>query len=381
MSQPKFKSASLLAGTALVAMGVVAASQASADGHAKFISSGNDKTTLKLSGHMSRQITVMDDGRTSVRHSDSNFSSSRIVIDAATKVNNDLKVGTRAEIAFDDNRNAPATAGTEFGGRSGNDLQTRKAEIHFTHSSFGKVWMGAGDTAANGITELSFVNYTMLLGGGNLQNGGAYRLAAGDADELSGATVANTMSQPDMLGRSTRVRYDTPNMMGFKASVSHLDNQTWDAAIRYSGKLFDTKIKAGLGYANGAAQENLGGSIAFQHSSGLGVTAGFESLNPEARSDTRGNDPFYQNYQLHYTAKFNEMGTTQLVYEYNHHENERSATSNETATAHSIGVHQKIDAAAMELALRFMQTELDTDAFVLDNDTVEALSLHARVKF
>ena len=383
MSRNTFKAASLLAGTALVALSM-SAGQATAD--TKLIQSKNKNTVMKFGGHVSRQITILDDGRTAVRHSDSDFSSSRFVIDAASKLNADIKVGSRIETAVDDARNSPARSADSNGGRTGNDLRTRKAEIHFTHKTMGKLWIGAGDMASNGATETSFTNYTMLPGFIAGTNNGAFRnnaaTTATNATDLSGATVGNTTGQPDGLGRSTRVRYDTPKIMGFMASTSHEDNQDWDIALRYGGKFMDTKIKASVAHSENDVQEQLGGSFAVQHASGLGATYGFEIVNPENRSDTRGNDPFYQNMQLHYTTKMNTMGTTQFAYMYSHHENERTATSNEVAATHSVGVYQKIDAAAMEMALRWTHTELSSDTLInLDNDSVSALSIHTRLKF
>lgn len=384
MSQSTFKATNLLAGTALVALGVAFAGQASADGHARVIKSGKDQTSLSISGHVSRQITIVDDGKTSVRHSDSDFSSSRIVIKGAGKINADMKVATKIETAVDDARNGPARDNAVNGARSGNDLQTRKAEIQLSHKSFGTVWMGAGDTATNGISELSFVNYAFLPGSVGLQNGGAFRaVAVTEGNGTPVTQVNNIMGQRDGLGRSTRIRYDTPAIAGFMASTSHLDNQSWDVALRYNGKFFDTKIKAGLGYANDQTNEQYSATVAFAHSSGLGAMYGIEYDNDEARGGdnvtSNKNDPLYQNVQLFYTSKFNEMGKTQFVYEFNMHEHERN--SSDIGRAHSIGVAQDIDAAAMEVILRFSTVELDNDTITLDNDTVNAFSIHTRVKF
>ena len=68
-----------------------------------------------------------------------------------------MKVNAQNEIAFDDARNAISnnTWRSANGGRSGNDLQTRKAEIFITHNQFGRVWMGAGDPAANGVMNIN----------------------------------------------------------------------------------------------------------------------------------------------------------------------------------------------------------------------------------
>ena len=387
MSQSKFKATNLLAGTALVALGVAFAGQASAK-DARVIKSGKDQVSLSISGHVSRQITIVDDGRTSVRHSDSDFSSSRIVLKGKGKINSDLSVATKIETAVDDARNGPAQADTEHGSRSGNDLQTRKAEISLKHKSFGTVWIGAGDTATNGITEHSFVSYAFLPGFIGGVNGGAFR--AVNANGTNGAqlrAVNDVMGQQDGLGRSTRIRYDTPAIAGFMASASHLDNQAWDVALRYNAKFMGTKIKAGIGFSNDTSDEQYSGSIALLHSSGLGAQTTIESVNSDARGGgvsstnaaTNTKEPFHMGAQLFYTAKANEMGKTQVMYEYAH--TEHKFASGDIADAHSFAVAQNIDAAAMELIVRFTTVEMNNDALTLDNDNVNSLSIHTRVKF
>jgi hypothetical protein len=387
MSQSKFKATNLLAGTALVALGVAFAGQVSAKDHARVIKSGKDQVSLSISGHVSRQITIVDDGRTSVRHSDSDFSSSRIVIKGAGKINSDLKVATKIETAVDDNRNNPGRADLEFGARSGNDLQTRKAEISLKHKSFGTVWIGAGDTATNGITEHSFVTYAMLPGFYGGVNGGAFRAAStGDGNGAQITAVNDVIGYQDGLGRSTRIRYDTPVIAGFMGSVSQLDDQSWDVALRYNGKVMGTKIKAGAGWSNDSTDEQIAGSVALLHSSGLGARYGIEYVNDETRGGegsanaaTATKDFVQQGAQLFYTSKFNEMGKTQLIYDYTHAENKNA--SGDVADGHSFAVAQNIDAAAMELIVRFTTVELNNDALTLDNDTVNSLSIHTRVKF
>jgi hypothetical protein len=383
MSQSKFKATNLLAGTALVALGVAFAGQASADGHARVIKSGQDKVSLSLSGHVSRQITIIDDGRTSVRHSDSDFSSSRFVLKGAGKINADMKVATKIETAVDDARNAPARDGAVNGARSGDDLQTRKAEIQLTHKSFGTVWMGAGDAASNGATEANYNNFVFLPGAIGTQNGGAFRNtteSTGSGPNSPARVVNDVFGQGDGLGRSTRIRYDTPVIAGFMASTSHLDSQAWDFALRYNGKIAGTKIKGAVAYSNDQTDENTGGSLAVLHSSGIGASGSFEYVNDDTRNDgANGEDPYFWNVSLSYTSKFSEMGKTNFVYEYADARNKEA--SGDIGKAHTVGIAQNIDAAAMELILRFSHASLEADSLSLDNDTVKALSIHTRVKF
>jgi hypothetical protein len=309
------------------------------------------------------------------------------VLKGKGKINSDLSVATKIETAVDDARNGPAQADTEHGSRSGNDLQTRKAEIQLKHKSFGTVWIGAGDTATNGITEHSFVTYAFLPGFYGGVNGGAFRAVNTDGSNGTQLRAVNdVIGYQDGLGRSTRIRYDTPVIAGFMASASHLDDQSWDVALRYNGKVMGTKIKAGIGFSNDSTDEQLAGSIALLHSSGLGARYGIEHVNDETRGGegsgnaaTATKDFVQQGAQLFYTSKFNEMGKTQIMYDYTHAENKNA--SGDVADGHSFAVAQNIDAAAMELIVRFTTVEMNNDALTLDNDTVNALSIHTRVKF
>jgi len=128
MSQSKFKVGSLLGSTALVALGVAFAGQATAGDHARVVKSSKDQVTLKLSGQFSREMSYIDDGHNErVRHADSNYSSSRLRFHASGKINADMKVNAQNEIAFDDARNSISnTNGAANGSRSGDDLQTRR---------------------------------------------------------------------------------------------------------------------------------------------------------------------------------------------------------------------------------------------------------------
>jgi hypothetical protein len=215
---------------------------------------------------------------------------------------------------------------------------------------------------------------------------GAFRTttaSTGSGPNAAGAeigTAAGVFGQQDGLGRSTRIRYDTPVIAGFMASTSHLDSQAWDVALRYSGKFAGTKVKGAVAYSNDQAEEQTGASIAFQHSSGIGGGANFEYINDDTQNDgANGEDPYFWGAHLNYKSKFNEMGSTQLVYMFDRANNREVA--GEMASSHSVAVAQNIDAAAMSIDVRFTHAHLEADRLLLDNDTVKSLSIHTRVKF
>jgi len=389
MSQSKFKAANLLAGTAVVALGLAVAGQASADGHAKVVKNSKDQVSLKISGQFSRQVHIVDDGHnTRVRHDDSNYSSSRFRFHADSKINNDLTVGGKAEIAFDDARNGGTGQAAQNAGRSGNDLQTRIAEIAIKHSAFGKLTMGAGDKAANGVmnTNTHGIYAALPKGLGLLNSAVVFRDKV--TGNLDGPTAIGAFGDFDFTSRGTRLRYDTPVFAGFVASVSHDDEQTVEAALRYSGKIFDTKIKASVGYSDAVASnvdgaQIYGGILSMTHSSGLGATGGcsYENEDPSAGGgDTADSeDPYGCVIQGHFQRKFNEMGKTSLVVEWEHQAN--LAANGDVGNGYSVTLHQNIDSAALELFAKYTLLELERDSQVNEFDDIDIFTVGSRLKF
>jgi hypothetical protein len=360
MSQYNFKAANLLAGTALVALGVAAAGQASADGHAKVVKNSQDKVSFRISGQIHRQMHVADDGHsTRVAHTDSGYSTSRIRFHTAAKVNANLKVGSLTEIAMDDNRDgfdieAPA------GGRAAGDLRTRINELHFAHSQFGKLTMGAGNGAANGVNNISVHGVSIALPGGMGFLGGAglkFRNSVAGADgtrQQTAAGVVNVMGDLDFNSRRPRLRYDTPNIMGFVGSISHNTQQSIEYALRYKGKIFDTNVQASAGMAQNTAglatEEMYGAQISVGHSSGLGATFGCFYSNSETNIPSE-QDPAGCNVQGHFQRKFNEMGRTSLVVEYSQADDVNAR--GDIASAYGVTVKQDIDAAALDVFVKY----------------------------
>jgi len=388
MSQSKFKVGSLLGSTALVALGVAFAGQATAGDHARVVKSSKDQVTLKLSGQFSREMSYIDDGHNErVRHADSNYSSSRLRFHASGKINADMKVGARNEIAFDDARNAPNnTRASANAGRSGNDLQTRKTEIFITHNQFGRVWMGAGDPAANGVMNVNTHGiYSALPGFMGLIQNAQYRNA--DSEVLTGTGLATAMTDLDFNSRSTRVRYDTPVVAGFMASVSHSDAQEVEVALRYSGKILDSKVKWAAGASFNSLEDDTitemyGSQLSFVHSSGLGATGGCAYQVDEELSTIGTNtqvdfDRFGCVVQGHFQRKFNELGKSSLVVEYDQKEN--TAGDGDTATGVGVTLHQAIDAAAMEVWVKYSHFDLDREG--VDTDDIDVFTLGTRMKF
>jgi hypothetical protein len=392
MSQSKFKVGSLVGGAALVALGVAFAGQVSA-GDARVVKSSSDKVALKVTGQFSTEASMVDDGFSNrVRHSDANFSSSRFRFIADSKVNANLKVRGVAEIAMNDARNSASNAeGAAHGGRTtsgGSDVQTRKTELIFTHNQLGRVYMGAGSAGADGVMNINTHGvYSSLPGFMGL-------IAAGinfktDKDTLSGSSLGGQFADLDFNSRQQRIRYDTPNIGGFMVTMSHSDDQTLEAALRFSGKALGSKIKAGAGIAHAtgsgeAFEHQIGAQISMAHKSGIGFTmgCGFQKRNAQvtvAGVQEQDNDRSGCHTQGHFKRKFNSLGASTIVVEYDQKEN----MQNYGDVAKGIGVnfHQHITAAALEVWVKYSNFDVDRDVGNAEVKGIDIVSLGTRMKF
>jgi hypothetical protein len=388
MSQSKFKVGSLVGGAALVALGVAFAGQATA-GDARVVKSSSDKVSLKVTGQFSTEMHVVDDGfSTRVRHQDANYSSSRFRFIAGSKVNSNLKVKGVAEIAMNDARNAPSNARASFNsGRSGNDVQTRKTELIFTHNQLGRVYIGAGSAGADGVMNINTHGVYSSLPGfmGLIASGHQFKV---DKDTLSGASLGGQFADLDFNSRQQRVRYDTPAVGGFMVTMSHSDRQTVEAAIRFSGKMFGSKVKAGVGTAQMSGEgeafdEMYGAQVSVAHKSGLGFTmgCGFQKRAAQVTGASgvqeTDNDRTGCHTQGHFKRKFNSLGASTIVVEYDKKENMQEF--GDMATGIGVNFHQKVDAAALEVWVKYSNYDLDREG--TSTEGIDIVSLGTRMKF
>jgi len=385
MSNYNFKKAHLLAGSAVVALGVVAAGQASADGHARVVKNSRDQVSLRISGQIHREIHVADDGsNTKVAHTDSNYSSSRFRFHLASKVNKDLRVGGLAEIAMDDNRNGFNIQAPSIG-RSGNDLQTRIMEITFTHSQLGKLSMGAGSAAADAVNNINLHGVSAALPNGiGFLGGGGLQFTNSSNGDQSGTGIGNVHGDLDFNGREPRLRYDTPVLMGFKGAISHSSSQDIEYSIHYNGKMFDTNVRAAAGMAQNtsgrAIGEMYGAQLSLRHSSGLGTTFGCHYQNSKTNSgENAEQDPAGCVIQGHFQRKFNEMGNTTLVVEYDQKDDVQNR--GDIAKAYGVTLKQDIDVAGLDVFAKYSNYELERDTVEAGFRDIDVFTVGSRVRF
>lgn len=165
----------------------------------------------------------------------------------------------------------------------------RKTNLRIVDFIFGGDWgtlsIGQGSTASDGVasgdlsgTFLSGVSVSIP----DPVGGFIFRRTTGD---LSGIRIGDTFTPFDGNGRKGRIRYDSPEVSGFKFSLSYgeeilrdgADETFQDVALRYRGELGDGAIlEAAIAYfeedRSGTEADGVSGSVSLLLESGLNFT-------------------------------------------------------------------------------------------------------------
>ena len=242
-----------------------------------------------ISGQINRATLYADDGDTaSWFFVDNDNSSTRFRFTGSNDFEAGWKVGIVWEVQFESNPAGEVSmdsSNTELGGDS---FTERK--IEFWVEKWGRLWVGQGDMASNGTSEVSLSGTDVAAYSSVSDIGGSFEFKD-DGDEI-GVTVGNSRSNFDGLSRRDRLRYDTPKWAGFYASGSVGQGDIWDVTARYAGDFGWAKLAAAAAYSDGGTRFDYDGQFSSSASLlfdfGLNFTASYATQD----SDAQGDDPW-----------------------------------------------------------------------------------------
>jgi len=276
---------------------------------------------------------------------------------------------------------------------SGAALNVRHSAWWIQNKNLGKVWVGQTSASTDGITEINLANTAhFATQNASAQNGRFQeRTSSLQLRQFMGgaasATGSNTSGQIGEGERLNVVKYETPTIAGFIASAAWGEDDMWDIALRYAGEFAGFKIAAGVGYmswkdSNGGTSEfncavgvlpdndcqQLGASGAIMHvATGLYVHAAY-GIRWDDNVGPGLDDSSTQLYvQAGIEQKFFPLGKTTLFGEYQKWEIGAvgaAAAQNSDMTMWGVGLNQAIEAAAMDLYLRYNHFSPDATGFV-----------------
>ena len=372
---------------------------------------GNRKLSLTLSGHVNAAVAFFsaetadgDIDDSDVYVIDNDNSMTRFRLRGAAK----FKPGWEAGIYIEIGVRSAGSAGTgpdgdndAIGSGNGDDgvpnsLLIRHANWYMKNDRLGRLQVGQGSGAADGITEIDLSSTSII----------------GYANGESIFSVANYGVTPYFSAdgnRHNNVRYDSPSLMGLVASVSWGEDDRTEAALRYKKEFNGLRFAAGVGYVsfnderdNGPTDsgdfEAIGMSMSFWHlpSGFFGVAAAnFGEFNED--EDTGSvfavDDVESYYFKLGIQRRFSPLGQTAIFGEYGYTDWDIDPATGVDAISDNdagfiagvrestdmdffgVGVVQLISAAATELYFGYRHYEDD------EGDELDVVGVGARIKF
>jgi hypothetical protein len=348
--------------------GLVPAAWAQDASEAPAVVKSGKKMKLTLYGQITRQFGFVNDGENQqFRQGQNPNTSSRMGIDAIGKINRDWSLRTRFEFELvGDNGLDPQE--NQDGDR--HLFRIRHTDAIFSHKQFGTIWIGRGDSAGNGTSEVDLVP-----GGEAGHLGGSLQLAAQDVPIRNSDTGASVGEVDDFFngydgaGRVTRIRYDTPSIAGFMLSAGYIDATSWDAALRYSGGMNGTKVQGAVAFTRIESAQTggfadfpssqvdtslLNGSFSVVLPAGIGFTisGAHQWTDAAGRSNVWNVNP-----SLWYTMNATELGPTTLEVSYQHTANRKADDTSGDAAA--VTLFQVLENVGTDTYLTFRYFDVD----------------------
>ena len=339
------------------------------------VTSGKKGVKLTVSGQVNRGVLFADNGDDSeFFYVDNDNSSTRVRFVGVGQLTDDISVGTQIEVQFESNSTA-AISFNQDSPAGPNNFTERKLELYGDSKRLGRLWVGQGDTASNGTSEVD------LSGTSVVAYSGIADMAAGlefstDSTGAIGPQINAAFSNFDGLSRDDRLRYDTPRFGGFMASASVIDGGSWDVAGRFSGDVSGTKVAGAVAYADANSRqgfEQLNGSVSVLLPMGLNFTAAAGTRDVKGGGD----DPVFYYGKLGYKFDAIDFGGTAVSIDYTMAED--IDVDGDEFTSYGAFLVQDFDKIGTEFYIGFRNHELDRPGENFDD--VFAVLTGARVKF
>jgi Gram-negative porin len=348
---------------------------------------GNRKVSLTVSGYVTKQIMLWDDG----------VEKNAYITDMGPTQASNFRFSGQASIApgwtagymirIQDLSSNPMALSQDVA-NAGPGLNVQMSYWYVASKNLGKIAVGKNVLASKSAAMFTDLSGTQVIANYVLFDGGAFRLRQNGA--LLGLRWGDfgycySQQRPwagDCDGIvMTGVRYDSPTFGGFSVSASWGEDDDWEVASRYQGELGGFKVALGVGYSVNTDERTqpqpvslhkdseffqAGGYV--QHlATGLFVHAiyGQEDNNDLPIFSGRIEPDTHQWYVKGGIRKqWIPLGHTVLYGEYAEYTDQLSPAALDAGASSSelsrwgFGAVQEIDAAAMSLWVKYRQQEV-----------------------
>jgi len=241
---------------------------------------------FSFSGQISRAVTQVDNGiDTDTLHVDNNNSGTRLRLKGQTNLENGTTAGVYWETQYQDNSSSTVDVNSAD---SPSEFTSRIREVWFA-GNWGKLYLGQGNGAANGTSEVDFSGTFLAdYSGNNMDDGISFVSKTLSPPVKNSAAFSNF----DGLSRNDRLRYDLPKWGPVGIALSSGQERS-EIALRYSSK-FDDGGKFGLAIGQVSDEQStadfdqLGISASLLFSGGFNITAHVGDRDNATGADPEG---------------------------------------------------------------------------------------------
>ncbi|MEN8728197.1 MAG: porin [Desulfuromonadales bacterium] len=341
----------------------------------KVVTSGEERVKLSISGHVSRAVNLVDDGKENKAYFvDNDNSESRVNFVGTAKIDDDLTLGSRIELTIAPNKASNVDQNNE---EAGDVFEQRWTEVSLDSKRFGKISLGRGFTASYGTAsaDLSGTGVIATSTVADLSGGMLFRQRSDDS--LTDIRIFNAFNDFNGLSRKNRLRYDTPKFHGAHLAVSAVSDDRYDAGLYWGGQGYGFKAAAAAGIADLNEDDTdyqYTGSFAILHEeTGLNLAL---STGGKKRDDQ--DDATNLFVKAGWLANFFSVGKTAFSIDYTI--GEGLPVEDDDTESYAATVVQRFDKYGTELFAIYRLYELDRDEEPNVHD-IGVASMGARVKF
>ncbi len=342
------------------------------------VTTRDDKVKVQLYGQLNRGVLYSNDGNDDYfYHVDNDNSSSRVGLLGKAGMIGGISAGTKIELEFQSN-DSNVVDQNHQNGVGDNHFRKRQLDLYFESEKYGRLSLGWGDTASNVTSEVD-LSGTAVVAYSSIQDMAGGQLFYDSNSGLSSVKIGDVFNNMDGLSRDDRIRYDSPKLAGFTASVSNISGGANDIALRYSSQIGPVKLAAAVAYAdpgaNSATVDNqLNGSVSGLHKSGFSVTlaAGTRDMKGTGR-----NDATFLYGKLGYRQRFFAVGETAFSIDFGRYEDVKA--DEDEADTFGAAFVQNFSQWGTEYYLGYRNHDLDRPGS--DFKPINAVLTGFRVKF
>ncbi|MGQ0673331.1 MAG: porin [Hyphomicrobium sp.] len=358
---------------------------------------GNRKVTLVVSGYVSKEITVWDDGgeRNAYIHDLGPTQTSHFKLNGQATIAPGFTAGYLLRIqslSGDPFGREGTRAMSQFSDGLDRGFNVQMSYWYLQSKELGKISVGKQANAAKSAAMFTDQSGTQIFDNSTFLSGFPQFVIRSRGDltpaGLTWGQLAFCYTQAVPLGGDCNgivmeaVRYDSPVFAGFSLAASWGEDDHWEAAVRYAGELAGFKVLAGAGYAETTDENATGPTISadvdsqvfqagfyVQHlATGLFLHTAYgqednnETLLLNGRT-TKDGEHWYVKAGLR--RKLMPLGATIVYGTYAEYDDQLGPAAlalgaeSSTLTRFGGGLAQEIDAAAMTVYLKVQHTEAD----------------------